>query len=70
MASQDDVKVEISNTQSPDGNPVASERSRTAVVVDRAGNRAWSAEGATDSEAATKAVRGFLGDRRSREYVG
>lgn len=42
----------------------------TAVVTDRNANRAWSGEGATHSEAATDATRKFIGDRRSREYVG
>jgi hypothetical protein len=42
---------------------------KTAVVTDRKSGRAWSGEGTTDGAAATEAVRKFLGDRRSREYV-
>jgi hypothetical protein len=42
----------------------------TAIVTDRNANRAWSGEGATHSEAATDATRKFIGDRRSREYLG
>lgn len=43
---------------------------RSAVIIDRRSQRAWSGEGWTDSEATTEAVRRFLGDRRAREYVG
>lgn len=41
----------------------------TAVITDRAANRAWSGEGGDHAEAATEATRKFLDDRRSREYV-
>lgn len=42
---------------------------RAAVVKDVKANRAWSGEGATDSEATTEAVRKFVGDRRTKEYL-
>lgn len=41
-----------------------------AILKDTEAKRAWSGEGDTMSEAATAATRKFLGDRRSREYVG
>lgn len=41
-----------------------------ATVQDSKRQRAWSGEGVSPSDASTKALRGFLGDRRSAEYVG
>ncbi len=41
-----------------------------AVVKDTQAQRAWSGEGDTMSQAATEAMRKFLGDRRAGEYVG
>lgn len=64
------IDIEIKATESPEGTVVANERSRTAVVIDRKSNRAWTAEGETDNSATTEAVRRFLDDRRSKEYVG
>lgn len=43
---------------------------QSVLITDRKGGRAWSGEGQTASEAATRAVRKLLGDRRVREYVG
>lgn len=60
-------EIEVTVGSNPDAPP---ERAKSAVVMDRKGGRAWSAEAPTESEAATKALRGFLGDRRAREYVG
>lgn len=57
-------KIEVSVGEHPEGNG-----KRAAVVTDRNANRAWSGEGATDSEATTEAVRKFIGDRRVREYM-
>lgn len=57
------VEVEIGDSTSGNG-------AKTAVITDKAANRAWSGEGKTAGEAATEATRKFLGDRRAREYVG
>lgn len=54
--------VEIYVGEKPDG-------IKTATVTDYKSGRAWSGEGGTTSEAATKAMRSFLGDRRAREYL-
>lgn len=56
--------IEVTVGEHPEGNG-----KRSAVVQDRTAGRAWSGEGATDSQATTEAVRKFLGDRRTREYV-
>lgn len=61
-----DIDIEIANATSGDGTPTGG---KTAVVIDRKSQRAWSGEGQTESEAATKALRSFIGDRRAREYV-
>lgn len=59
----DDVDIVVGK------NPADPNKSQ-AVVQDRARSRAWTGEGASESEAATEAFRKFLGDRRSTEYVG
>lgn len=41
-----------------------------AVITDTSSQRAWTGDGNTAGEACTEATRKFLGDRRSREYVG
>ena len=61
---KDNIKVEIADRMV--GDTVSG---KTAIVVDLKGNRCWTGEGATDSEAATEATRKFLGDRRAREYT-
>lgn len=63
MQAKNDIEVSVG--EHPDGSG-----NRAAVVKDQRSQRAWSGEGKTDSEATTEAVRKFLGDRRSREYVG
>lgn len=60
--SAENINVEVG--PHPDGG-----ENRAAVVKDQVGGRCWSGEGRTDSEATTQAVRKFLGDRRSPEYV-
>lgn len=61
MSEADKIDVKVGEAESG---------KRQAVVTDRGAGRAWSGEGNTDSEAATEAVRKFVGDRRSREYLG
>lgn len=49
---------------------VAGDGSEKGVaIMDRKSGRAWTGTGATESEAATEAMRKFLGDRRVREYM-
>lgn len=67
---RENIDVVISDTQSSDGSAIPAERSKTAAVLDRKGGRAWTAEGPTENVATTEAVRKFLGDRRTKEYVG
>ena len=59
---RDNVEVEVFDHPNGTG--------KAAVVRDQKAERAWSGEGATESAAATEAMRKFLGDRRAREYVG
>jgi hypothetical protein len=49
--------------------PTVSDGKYQAVVQDSQRQRAWSGEGGTASEATTRAVRGFLGDRHAPEYI-
>ncbi len=60
--SRNTVDVEIGDHPDGTGN-------RAAVVKDQSNGRCWSGEGRTDNEATTEAVRKFLGDRRSAEYI-
>lgn len=64
MAEGKNIEIEIADRQV--GDTISG---KTAVVIDRKGGRAWSGEGPTESEAATDAVRNFVGDRRTREYL-
>jgi hypothetical protein len=51
-------------------NPHPSQSGRyQGTVRDVARQRAWSGEGNTSDEAATEALRGFLADRRSPDYL-
>jgi hypothetical protein len=61
MDSKDDIEVTVGSDDTG--------YKKQVVISDRKGNRAWSGEGATESEAATEATRKFIGDRRIREYV-
>jgi hypothetical protein len=67
MSEAGTVDVEITK-QSGDDNKT--EDVWHATVNDRGRSRAWSGTGSTPDAATTEAVRGFLGDRRSSEYVG
>ena len=60
----DDIEIEI--TDRVIGETVSG---KTAIVIDRKGNRAWSGEGGDANAAATDAVRKFVSDRRAREYT-
>ncbi len=60
------VNVEIVPQRTDEGIETGKQQ---AVVTDRSSGRAWSGEGDTTSEAATEAVRKFIGDRRAREYM-
>lgn len=42
----------------------------TATIIDRKAGRAWSGDGPTVGQAASGAMKKFLGDRRAKEYVG
>ena len=64
MSKPDNIEIEI--TDRIVGETVSG---KTAVVIDRKGNRAWSGEGDTENAATTDAVRKFIGDRRVREYT-
>jgi hypothetical protein len=59
---RDNIEVEIM--------PIPGTGRQSAGISDRVSGRVWSGEGATMGEAATEAMRKFLGDRRAREYVG
>lgn len=69
--SADDIKVEVSDTpaDAATGEPPAPERAKSAAVIDRNGNRAWTGEGKDASEATTRAVRSFVGSRHAGEYI-
>lgn len=60
MSQSDNVDVVLGTN--PDG-------SKTAVIQDVKGQRAWSGEGKTHDEAATQATRRFIDDRRVKEYL-
>lgn len=66
MPTAEDIEVNISDA--PTG--ADGMTGKTAVVIDRKANRAWSGGGKTESEAATKAIRNFIGGRHIREYIG
>lgn len=68
MDNKGNVEVVIGDHPEDRWNPDGQKR-RAAVVIDKRAGRAWTGEGWTDGEAATDAVRRFLGDRRAREYV-
>lgn len=62
MPDKDAIDVQIIS-------PPADGGKHQAIITDKMGQRAWSGEGNTGSEAATEATRKFIGDRRIREYV-
>ena len=65
---RENIDVEIADRVDPgDGVTVTG---KTATVLDRKAGRAWTGEGNDANAASTEAVRKFLGDRRTREYVG
>lgn len=62
---RDDVEVVTASGKDAFGADV-----QQATIVDRKANRCWSGSGKTVDAAHTEALKGFLGDRRAREYVG
>lgn len=64
---RDDIEVSTGDVCGDAGMPTGRKQ---AVIVDRPAGRAWSHEADTTNDAVTGAMRKFLGDRRSREYVG
>lgn len=58
----EDLEVVVSDSPSGNGD-------KAAVITDRAAGRAWSGEGGSADAATTEAVRRFVDDRRSREYL-
>jgi hypothetical protein len=60
----DKIDVEVSTNTDDAGNTT-----HQTVIMDRDGKRAWSGEGATAGESATKAVRSFISHRTAREYL-
>lgn len=61
------VEIVIQDFREPDGKKNGR---KAAAVVDRGRKLIWTANGSTESVAATEAVRRFLADRRAREYAG
>lgn len=64
MAEQRVDSIEVQVTENPEDSS-----EKQVIIQDSKGGRAWSGEGRTAGEAATKAVRRLLGDRRVREYT-
>jgi hypothetical protein len=63
--SGEDLSVEVGERVSTDNGT----KTYQQTIRDNARQRAWSGEGPTASEAATRAMRNFMSDRRAPEYV-